>query len=458
MESMRFILAAALAAGLAWAQAGAPKSGQQPRTARKSSPARAAQAQKDPADWPIREIRVTGAKHYTEQQIVEASGLKPGDRANKETLERARDRILATGCIEGVGWKYEPLEGGGGFRVTLQVDEPDQFLPWVLDRVPVEKAGFEARVKKEFPMFGETIPPSDLVLDRVSGILERMAAEKGFREPLAGKVTLIEKNVIAVVFGPKAPPPNIAEVRFTGARVIEPRYLVKSLSDVAVGMPFIEANFRMVLESQIRPMYEAVGHLRAAFPKFTAQPAANSRGVVVTVQVEEGPAYVLDSIEVRGTGLSEGGLRDAGQFKTGETVSYSEIGKGLNRILDQLKGKGYMKASYKAQRRLNDEKKTVQIFVDVDPGPQYRFGKLTVKGLDIETEPVIRKLWALKPGDPFRGGYPDLFLNQIRDRGIFDNLGETKAEVKPDDTTLTVDVTLTFKGEPPKPKQKRPEW
>jgi len=107
---------------------------------------------------------------------------------------------------------------------------------------------------------------------------------------------------------------------------------------------------------------------------------------------------------------------------------------------------------------LNDEKKTVQIFVDVDPGPQYRFGKLTVKGLDIETEPVIRKLWALKPGDPFRGGYPDLFLNQIRDRGIFDNLGETKAEVKPDDTTLTVDVTLTFKGEPPKPKQKRPEW
>ncbi len=449
---MRFILAAALAAGLLWGQAGAPK-----RPARKASPAKGAQTQLDPAQWPIKEIHVAGAKRYTARQIVEASGLKAGDTADKETLERARDRILATGCIEGVGWKYEPLEAGGAFRVTLEINEPDHFLPWILDRVPVDKAAFEARVKAEFPMFGETIPATDTVLVRVAQVLERMAAEKGVKEPMAGKVTLVEKNTIAVVFGPKAPPPNVAEVRFAGARVIEPRYLVKSLSEVAVGLPFIESTFRMLLENQVRPMYEAVGHLRASFPKFTVQPAANVRGVVVTVQVEEGPVYALDSIEVRGTGLAEQDLKDAGQFKTGETVNYSEIGKGMNRILDQLKSSGYMKAAYTAQRRLNDEKKTVSLYVDVDPGPRYRFGKLAILGLDIESEPTIRKLFALKPGEPYRGGYPDMFLNQIRDRGLFDNLGETKAEVKPDDKTLLVDVTLTFKGEPPKPEPKRPD-
>lgn len=450
---MRFILATVLAAGLAWGQAAAPK-----RPARKASPAKAAQTQTDPAEWPIREIRVSGARHYTARQIVAASGLKAGDTANKETLERARDRLLATGCIEGVGWRYEPLEAGGGFRVTLEINEPDQFLPWVLDRVPVDRAAFEERVKTEFPMFGETIPATDTVLARAALVLEKMAAEKGVKEPMAGRVTLIEKDKIAVVLGPKAPPPNVAEVRFKGARAIEPRFLVKSLSDVAVGMPYIESNFRLVLESQVRPMYEAAGRLRAAFPALTVEPAANVRGVVVTVQVEEGPAYVLDNIEVRGTGLSDQDLKDAGQFKTGETVSYSEIGKGMNRILDQLKGGGYMKAAYKAQRRLNDEKKTVSMIVDVDPGPQYRFGRLEIKGLDLHSEPVIRKLWALKPGDPFRGGYPDMFLNQIRDRGLFDNLGDTKAEVKPDDKTLLVDITLIFKGEPLKPEKKRPDW
>lgn len=454
MESMRFILATVLGAALAWGQAAAPKP-----AAKKSAPVRRpAAAVQDPATWPIREIRVSGLKRYTAKQIVDVSGLKAGETANKETMERARDRILATGCIEGVGWRYEPMEIGGGFRVWLEINEPEQSLPWVLDRVPVDRAAFETRVKSEFPLFGEVIPPTDAVLERVARVLEKMAAEKGMHEPMAGKVTLVEKNVIAVVFGPKTPPPNVAEVRFRGTRIIEPRFLVKSLSDVAVGLPYIESNFRMVLESQIRPMYEAVGRLRAAFPKFTVEPAANVRGVVVTVDVEEGPAYVLDSIEVRGTGLSEQDLKDAGQFKTGETVSYSEIGKGLNRILDQMKGAGYMKAAYKAQRKLNDEKKTVAMVVDVEAGPQYRFGKLDVKGLDLESEPVIRKLWALKPGEPYRGGYPEMFLNQIRERGLFDNLGETKAEAKPDDKTLLVDVTLTFKGEPPKPRKKRPDW
>ena len=51
-----------------------------------------------------------------------------------------------------------------------------------------------------------------------------------------------------------------------------------------------------------------------------------------------------------------------------------------------------------------------------------------------------------------------MFLNQVRDRDLFDNLGETKAEEKPDEKTLLVDVTLTFKGAPPKEEKKRPDW
>jgi len=271
-------------------------------------------------------------------------------------------------------------------------------------------------------------------------------------------VTRIGKDQIGIVFGPKAPPPNVAEVKFAGARGIDPRYLVKALSEVAVGTPYIETNFRMFLENQIRPMYEAAGRLKATFPKLTLEPWTGGRGVVVTVHVEEGAAYVLDNIEVRGTPLSPQDLKDDGQFKTGETVNFSEIGKGMNRILDHLKAGGYMNAKYSASRRLSDEKKTVDVFVDVDPGPQYKFGKLMIKGLDLESEPVIRKIWAMKAGEPYRHGYPDLFLNQVRERGLFDNLGDTKAEVKADEKTLLVDVVLTFKGEKPKPEEKRPDW
>ncbi len=447
---MKVFAALTLAGLMVWGQTGVPK-----RPAQKAAPAKTAQTASDPTA--IREIRVEGVKFYTVEQVIASSGMKVGDAATKVNFEKARDRVLATGCFESFGWKYEPLEGGG-MRATLQVTEPEQFLPWILDRVPVEPAAFSARAKQAYPLFADKLPPTDIMLQRAADVLQKMAAEKGLTEPMAGRVTLIGKDQIGIVFGPKVAPPNVAQVKFVGARVIDPHYLVKALSDVAVGMPYIETNFRMVLESQIRPIYEAAGRLRATFPKLTLEPWTGGRGVVVTVQVEEGSPYALENIEVRGTSLSPQELKDEGQFKTGETVNFSEIGKGMQRIIDHLKSTGYMNAKYNASRRLNDEKKTVEVFVDVDAGPQYKFGKLLIKGLDLETEPVIRKIWAMKPGEPFRHGYGDMFLNQVRERGVFDNLGETKAEEKADDQSLLVDIVLTFKGEKPKPERKRPDW
>ena len=113
-----------------------------------------------------------------------------------------------------------------------------------------------------------------------------------------------------------------------------------------------------------------------------------------------------------------------------------------------MKEDGYLQPEYKASRVLNDTEHTVDLTFNVDPGRQYMFGKLTVKGLDIETEPVIRKLWAMKPGQPYRYTYPKVFLERVREGGYFDNLGETKPDVKIDENTAIVDVTLIFKGQP----------
>jgi Outer membrane protein len=94
--------------------------------------------------------------------------------------------------------------------------------------------------------------------------------------------------------------------------------------------------------------------------------------------------------------------------------------------------------------QIDDQQKTVELTIPVEPGPQYTFGKLTLEGLDIQTEPQVRKLWALKPGKPFDGGYPALFLARLKEDGVFENLGDTKAEIKKDDKTRIVDVTLHF--------------
>lgn len=442
MIRMKQLLAMVTVAGLLWAQA-PPAKRPAPR-----KPAPSQTEEPDPLHWPIKEIRVEGAKAYTPAQVIQASGMKVGDMATKANFERARDRVLATGFFESFGWRYEPAPAPGSFIATFEIVEPATFLPWAMERLPLERAEAQARLKRDFPMLEEKLPPTEGLLTRMAASLQSLLAAKGVTETVVGRVSLVGTDQVTVIFGPKTAPPNVAEVRFTGARVIDPRYLMKAMADVAIGTPYIEANFRLFLDNQIRAMYEAVGRLRVTFPKLTVEPSKTVKGVVVTVQVEEGEPYVLDKLEVRGTSLPPEDIQEQGQFKTGEVVSFSDIAKGLIRVMDQLKQEGYMKASYKALRQLNDEKKTVTVFVDVDPGPQYRFGTLIIKGLDLESEPTMRKLWAMKPGDPFKGLYPDTYLKQVRDRGILDNLGDTKAEIAPNDKTLLVTVTLIFKGGP----------
>jgi hypothetical protein len=55
-------------------------------------------------------------------------------------------------------------------------------------------------------------------------------------------------------------------------------------------------------------------------------------------------------------------------------------------------------------------------------------------------------MWKIEPGQPFQDGYPEAFLTRVREEGIFDNLGKTRAESNIDESTHTVDVTLFFSG------------
>jgi len=95
-------------------------------------------------------------------------------------------------------------------------------------------------------------------------------------------------------------------------------------------------------------------------------------------------------------------------------------------------------------RHPDDKKKTVDLVFKPELGTQYMFGKLTVEGLDILSEPSVRKLWTMKEGKPFNADYPDYFLEQIREQGLFDGLGKTRSSLKVDEQNRIVDVTLSF--------------
>jgi len=410
-------------------------------------PAKKAAAQPAPADkWPLQSILVEGNHNYTRQQILAVSGLKIGQMAGKSDFDAARDRIQATGVFETVSYRFAPAADGNGYAATFQVTEVGQLYPLIIQGLPIQLPDFEAWVKSKDPMYNGKLPGTAEALKRYAAFAEEYLIFKKQPDKVIAKLGPTGVDQYGVILRSAKPIPTIAEVKFTGSKVIPATTLQNRIAEVAIGFPYSEDGFRGLLNTSIRPIYEARGRVGVTFTKITTEKAADNEGVVASVTVDEGEEYKLGEVRIVGDYARRSAeLLRVGKFKPGETVNFDEIAAGVDRIKKPIERQGYMHASATVERAVNDKTKTVDISIRVVPGAQYVMGRLNIEGLDLNSTAGIRELWAPKEGKPFDAAYPDYFLNRVREEKMFDHLNDAKASTKIDEKNHTVDVTLVFR-------------
>ncbi len=111
--------------------------------------------------WPVAKLSVEGNKIYTSDKILAMSGLKVGQMAGKAEFDAARDRLLATGAFESVGYKFEPIPGTPANAGTFQVDEITQLFPYRFEELRVDEKAVRAHLKEKEPLFGDKIPATN---------------------------------------------------------------------------------------------------------------------------------------------------------------------------------------------------------------------------------------------------------------------------------------------------------
>ena len=416
---------------------------------KKKAPAKPAAAAVQ--SFAIETIHVEGLRNYTPAQVISASGLNVGDTGDKPKFDVARDKLVASGAFASAGYRYAPGPSGQGFALTFEIVEVEQVYPFRFDDLNAPDDKLHEAMSKSDPLFGKKIPGTYQVIERYAKAIETFL---GGKEKIVGRLIAEVPGEMTIVFRPDGAPVTIAEVDFTGNKAITTTLLRNTIAGVAIGVPYSEPKFRQLLETSIRPLYDARGRIRVSFGKVTVNKAKDVKGVTLVVEVIEGESYSLGKVNVTGA-EPEDELIQTADFKTGDMVNFEEIGKGVDRIKRSLQRSGYMKVAASTERKIDDTKKLVDLVVKVEKGPQYVFRKLIVEGLDINSEPEIRKMWAVKRGKPFNGDYPNFFLTRLREDGIFDNLGKTSSRIEVDEKYREVDVILTFNGAPPKPVEKK---
>lgn len=440
-----------LAAGCGFAQTKSPAK----KAAAKPA---AATAAKTPADkWPIQRLNVEGNHDYTAEQVLTVAGLKIGQMAGKPEFDAARDRLLASGAFENVSYNFAPDGEAKAFVATFLVVETPTAYPVRIEELGVEPKEIEAFLRGKDPLFNMVrLPATRPVLDRYVKLVQDFVASKGSTEKVKAEVTPDGADKYAIVFRPAKLLPAVARVTFEGNTVMTQTFLQDAIWGTAVGLPYTEQAMRTLLDTGIRPLYEARGRIRVAFPEITTEAVADVTGIKVHVKVDEGEVYSLGKVAFDGpVPLEPGPLLKIGDFKTGDIANFDRVGEGVERIRLALRRNGYLEAKVTTVRAVDDEKKTVDLGIHVEPGALFSMGKLTYAGLDLEGEAELNRMWTLKAGKAFNPEYPDFFLKRVHDDGVFDHLGVTKAETKIDEKAHTVDVTLRFSADDPKTKPAR---
>lgn len=418
-----------------------------------------AQAAGQPGKWPIESLQVEGNHNYTEAQILAVAGLKKGQVAGKAEFEAARDRLIATGSFETVGYKFGPSGDKNGYAASFQVVEVNPAYPIRFENLGIPDKDLTGYLRAKDPMFAPRLAATKQVLDRYKQWIQEYVTAHNGKDQVIAKVTPTGPGEFVILFRPARSEPSVAEVYFEGNQVIPSSALQNAIAEVAVGAPFKEDTFRQYLDSAVRPLYDARGRIRVAFTKITVEKATDVQGLAVHVVVDEGGSYDLGDVRIQGAPHFEASrLLKTAKFKTGDLADFGEIGQGVDRIKKVLAHQGYMRNDVQIVRKIDDQKKTVNLVLRIDEGPLFLFGTLHIEGLDLNGEAAIRKMWTHKEGTPYNPEYPDYFLGQVREEGLFDNLGETRSETKIDDKTHIVDVTLYFKYAPPVNRKKPPSF
>jgi outer membrane protein insertion porin family len=424
-----------------------------PRAPAKKSaaPKKAAPVTVAPSKWPVETLTVEGNRKYTREQVLAVAGLKVGQLAGKSEFEAARDRLTATGAFETVGYKFEPGPNKQGYVASFQVTEVDLAYPVRFEALGVPDREIEGMLRARDRLYSPVnLPATKAVIDRYTAWIQEYLASKGLTEKIAGKVTHLAVDQFAIVFRPARNLPAVAQVTFQGNQVLPQGVLRQAVHGAAIGSPYTESGFRDLLNIAVRPLYEQRGRVRVSFPEVRAQPVSDVEGVHVFVKVDEGQSYELGKVEIAGPSpVDPSALIKAGDFKTGDVANFDRVNEGLEKIRLAVRRAGYLDAKVTSERHIDDAKKAVDVAVHIEPGAQYTMGKLTIVGLDLNGEAEITRIWTLKEGKTLNPEYPDHFLKRIKEEGLFDDLGETKADTKVDAQKHTVDVTLTFKGEDP---------
>ena len=142
------------------------------------------------------------------------------------------------------------------------------------------------------------------------------------------------------------------------------------------------------------------------------------RGLALSVHVDEGPQYRLRGISFLHNNAitSVKAMRTLFPIENGEVFSRSKLTEGLDNVREMYGEYGFINYAGVPSTKIDAEKHTIYVVVDIDEGKQFYVDGVEVVGLDDAARRALLKESALQSGSIYNARLDALFLGRIEAR------------------------------------------
>jgi len=396
----------------------------------------------------ITSIEIKGNRRISEETILSKIKSKEGTLLSKDTIQEDIKRLYKIGYFDDIRVEIEPFEGGVKL-IFIFKEKPSIMNIEFEGNKEYEREDLEEKI---------TISPgavADMRLIRENAQkLEEFYHSEGYWHarviPLIKEIS--EYSVSLTYLINEGKKVKLKKIYIEGNNALSDKEIKKVMktkewwifSFITGSGVYSRKKITEDIE-RIKELYHSKGYIYATVSDPIIRLSDDKSKLYLTLKISEGVQYRIGELKIKGnTVFTEEALRKHITLSSGDIFNRSALRADIDSIIDLYMDKGYARADINPLISVDDEKRLVNITLDINEGDIYRIGRIDIIGNTKTHDKVIRREMRLDEGDIFSKSLLKRSFQRINNLNYFEEVNIIP-KPRPGENLIDIDVKVKEK-------------
>ncbi|MGB0064113.1 MAG: POTRA domain-containing protein [Terracidiphilus sp.] len=346
-------------------------------------------------------IQFQGDPEYSNAELLAAAQLKPGVVLGYTDMQDCSKRLLDSGVFATVAFKYD------GQDLIFMLTPSTDLYPVQLENLPLTPGKeLDRKIHDQVPLYHGKVPSEAGLTEDVRAVLEKILGTQN----LKATVTAVASPPQGpgqegfVSYSISSPPVVVGEIRLAAnSAPLDPG--AQDILTKLTGSPYSVEGSVNQISTYLGNYYRDKGYVEAAIeakPAGAAVAAVDAIQIPFEVSASPGLQYRLGAVELPpDSPIAQADFDRKAPIHPGDIAEGQRLTSTWQMVSRLYHNRGLMRASIHPVPNFDRFKATVSYTINVDPGPVYTMGKLSIENVSDDLRTAMLAAWKMPAGSTF---------------------------------------------------------